>query len=433
MNSSAGTVRRLGFAALIVATLLANSSVARSQGPPRFTFDDYQSPVGTGVASELSRLPPIDGEPIEPQIESLPPPIGPVAPWQTCASPHGLFDYYYGAKARGYYINDQRIEFTGQEATFAVEGVLSGGLRQQSGSWLLGLDSEIFLNQPFDRNIFQDTPERASFAHNFDIEPLQISQLYLSFARNDFTATVGRFVTPFGRFYYPLYRNNFDDSPFIRSEAIVYRETGVLLEYQPTGWDFAAAVTNGGFEEDTNSSKAFVGRAGIDWDWFACGVSIKEQDGFGSENQKVFKNHVGCDAMVRRGAWTLSAEAIYDEYGLRRPGFPLDDIFWGRSIYYRDLNKAYHEPITGVGYYVNLGYDSPFWSVMLNYGEFYPEELGIPQHDAISRRALIKSTTRWTPNFETYGVVMNENDIPNSFAGRKRQGMYLLFGCQFTL
>jgi hypothetical protein len=174
------------------------------------------------------------------------------------------------------------------------------------------VEGELFLNQPFDRNIFQDTPERVSFAHNFDIEPLQISQLRLSAQHGALTTTVGRFVTPFGRFYYPLYRNNFDDSPFLRSEAILYRETGLLVEYQPGIWDLAAAVVNGGFEQDTNSSKAFIGRAGIDCDWLACGVSIKEQDGIGSENQKVYKNHFGCDAMVRRGAWTLSAEAIYD-------------------------------------------------------------------------------------------------------------------------
>jgi len=34
------------------------------------------------------------------------------------------FLYHVGGKARGYYINDQRIEFTGMESTFAVEGVL---------------------------------------------------------------------------------------------------------------------------------------------------------------------------------------------------------------------------------------------------------------------------------------------------------------------
>jgi hypothetical protein len=434
---SANPIRRWCAAAAIVWMAVAIGEFAGAQSPPPFSFDNYQGPIGTGVSSELSRLPPID-EPREAMppdlspVESLPPPL-PGETWYSSGPAGQAFDYYYGAKARGYYINDQRIEFTGQEATFAVEGVLTGGLAQQHGSWRLALDTELFLNQPYDRNIFQDTPERESFAHNFDIEPFQISQLRLSAQRGALTTTVGRFVTPFGRFYYPLYRNNFDDSPFIRSEAIIYRETGVLFEYRPGIWDLAGALTNGSYEQDTNSSKAFVGRAGINCDWFACGFSIKEQDGIGSEDQKVYKNHVGCDAMVRSGSWTLSAEAITDEYGLRRPGTPLDDIFWGRSVYYRDLNNGYHIPITGIGYYVNLGYDSPRWSLMLNYGEFYPEELGIPQHDAISRRAIVKSTYRWTPNFETYGVIMHENDIPNSFAGRKRQGMYMIFGLQFTL
>jgi hypothetical protein len=137
--------------------------------------------------------------------------------------------------------------------------------------------------------------------------------------------------------------------------------------------------------------------------------------------------------MVRSGNWTLSAEAIFDEYGLRRPGFPLDDIFWGRSLYYRDLNKGPWTPIEGYGYYVNLGYEGPNWSLMLNYGEFYPEALGIPQHDAISRRTLLKASRYWTPNWETYGILMMENDLQNSFAGRIRQGLSMILGCQFTL
>jgi hypothetical protein len=118
---------------------------------------------------------------------------------------------------------------------------------------------------------------------------------------------------------------------------------------------------------------------------------------------------------------------------LRRPGTPLDDIFWGRSLYYRDLNKGLHDPITGYGYYVNLSYDGSFWSWLINYGEFYPEELGVAQHDTITRRALIKSSHHWTPNWETYGILMIENDLPNSFSGRVRRGQYLVVGCQFSL
>jgi len=78
-----------------------------------------------------------------------------------------------------------------------------------------------------------------------------------------------------------------------------------------------------------NSSKALVARAGIDQPWYALGTSVKWQDGNGSETQKAFNNHVGLDAMIRRGQWTLSGEAIYDQYGLRRPGTPLNSNHLG--------------------------------------------------------------------------------------------------------
>jgi hypothetical protein len=347
--------------------------------------------------------------------------------------PQEDFTYYLSGKGRGYYINDQRIEFTGLEETFLVEGVLAGGIQQQSGSWLLSCDGEFFVNQPFERNIYQDSPIRQSFAHNFDPNPFQISQLNLSAQNGNWKGTLGRFATPFGRYYYPIYRNSFDDSPFIRSEAIIYRETGLMLEWTPSNWSFAAALTNGGFEGDTNSSKALVARAGYEGECFACGVSIKEQDGTGSENQKNYKTHYGVDALVRAGCWSLSTEAIYDVYGLRRP-FPQDDIFWGRSLYWRDVNKGPWQPIHGFGYYVNLQYQSPRWTMLANYGEFYPEQLGIAKHDQTNRRGLVKASRHWTPLFETYAVVMLETDLPQAFAPVKdRNGVYYILGCQFSL
>lgn len=429
---------------VVVAVLCAGacaSSTAQAQGFAPTGWQPQYGAAGSQAATDaLSRLPPPEDLPLAPPTDfAQPAPNSGIHSetlpdtWLDSAGPPPGFMYHWGAQARGYYINDQRIEFTGEEATFAAEGVVAGGLQQQHGPWLLELETEVFLNQPFDRNILQDTPERASFAHNFDIEPFQISQLYMTARRGDWSATIGRFNTPFGRYYYPLYRNNFDDSPFIRSEAILYRETGLMAEYQPEGWAFAAALTNGGPEQDTNSSKAFVGRAGLDYQCFALGASVKIQDGVGSETVKVYKNHLGVDAMVRAGNWTLSGEAIYDEYGRRRPDLAMDDIFWGRSLYYRDINKAPWEPIEGYGYYVNLGYEGESWSLMLNYGEFYPEQLGHAQHDVTSRRTLIKASRHWTPNWETYAIVMNENDLPNSFAFRTRQGMYMIFGCQFEM
>jgi hypothetical protein len=354
-----------------------------------------------------------------------------------CDAPCGCCDgdwwYHLGGKGRGYYINDQRIEFTGLEATFAAEGVIDGGIHQRAGDWELMLEGELFLNQPFDRNILMDTPDRRSFAANFDVEPLQISQLYAGAQRGDWFLAMGRFVTPFGRFYFPNYRNNFDDSPFIRSEAIRFRETGLLVEWNPEGWIFTGAVTNGGFEQDTNSSKAFIGRAGIERAWFALGASVKNQDGIGSEGQKSFNGHVGMDAMIRSDPWTLSAEVIYDEYGMRRPGTALTDIFWGRSLYFRDVNEGLNLSITGVGYYVNLGYEGPAWSISLNYGEFYPEQLGVPEHDQPIRRGLVKASRFWTPQFETYGIVLVENDRDDGLDTHPRRGVYVIAGMQFSL
>jgi hypothetical protein len=341
--------------------------------------------------------------------------------------------YHVGGKARGYYLNDQRIEFTGLEETFAVEGVLDGGVHQQLGQWSCQIEGELFFTQPFDRNVLVDNPVRASFAHNFETDIVSISQLYLGARRDDLYFAVGRFATPFGRFYFTNYRNNFDDSPFIRSEAILFRETGLLAQWDPADWTFAAALTNGGPNQDANSSKALVARAGIDRQWLACGASVKVQDGIGSEGQKMFNEHVGLDAMLRRENWTLSGEVILDHYGFRRPGFDPDDITWGRSIYFRDLNKAEREPITGVGYYLNLGYEGALWSLALNYGEFYPEELGVAEHDTPTRRGIIKASRRWTGQLETYGVVMLENDLEDAFVGHDRRGIYVLVGCQFTL
>jgi hypothetical protein len=375
-----------------------------------------------------SLIQPPAAEPLPMAVEAAPSAIDCLPP----SAPSGCLEYDIGGKARGYYLNDQRLEFTGMEATFAVEGVIDGSLVQRLDHWDLSLDAEIFLNQPFDRNRLVDTPERRSFTANFDIEPLQLSQLYLGARQDDFFVALGRFATPFGRYYYPLYRNQFDDSPFIRSEAISYRETGLLVQWDPDAWTLTAALTNGGFNQDANSSKALVARVGLDQPNYALGTSVKWQDGNGSESQKTYNNHVGVDAMLRRGNWTLSGEAIYDQYGMRRPGMPLRDIHWGRSLYYRDFNNEYHVPITGFGYYLNLGYEGPFWSLHFNYGEFYPEDIGIRRHDVTTRRGLIKASRHWSRHFETYAVVLRETDLPDAFDNSTRRGIYLIFGGQFT-
>jgi len=341
---------------------------------------------------------------------------------------------HYGGKARSYYINDQRIEWTGLEATFAVEGVLNGGIHRNVNDWDCMVEGEFFFNQPFDRNILIDSPLRQSFASNYEIPPFEISQLYLAAKSDQFLFQAGRIVTPFGRFYFPLYMNNFSDAPFIRSEAILFRETGLLAQWNPAGFVCTAALTNGGFNQDTNSSKALIARVGIDQPWFACGTSVKLQDGVGSEGQKEFNNHVGMDAMVQSGNWQLSGEVIYDEYGFRRPGYDPNDIFWGRSIYFRDLNRGLMKPLTGVGYYINLNYTRDRLYTMLNFGEFYPnQQLGIVPHDTPVHRGLIKTSYHFTRCFEAYNVLLIENSVPLDIDGRVRKGFEVIAGCQFSL
>ena len=344
------------------------------------------------------------------------------------------FTWQAGGKARAFYWNDQRWEFTGQEATFGVEGVIDGGIQHQVGEWELEVNGEFFLNQPFDRNILIDSPERVAFARHYDIDLFQISQLYFSGRRGDLYVSMGRFVTPFGRFYFPNYFNNFVDSPFIRSEAIHFRETGALVQWDPDPFVFTAALTNGGPQQDTNSSKALIARVGMEGDWYAFGSSIKVQDGIGSEHQKTFNQHIGVDAMVRSGRWTLSAEAIYDEYGLRKPGLAPNDITWGRSIYYRDFNRGFLQPFTGFGYYVDLGYRGEKWEWHLNYGDFFPQQtLGIAAHDEAVHRGLVHLSYHFTEHFEAYGIALIENEVPFDFYDRIRYGSGIAIGVQFTL
>ncbi|MGA2062118.1 MAG: hypothetical protein ABSG67_16660, partial [Thermoguttaceae bacterium] len=270
-----------------------------------------------------------------------------------------------GGLVRGYFRDDQRIQWTGMEESFGAEGVISPMFRRQLGNWETKVEGEFYLNQPFDQNILADTPERRSYLANFRVDTFEISKLLISCRRDDFTITVGKMETPFGRYYFPLYSNARIDAPYIRAESILWRETGILVRYQPGIFVGDVAITNGSEDLDSNSSKALISRLGLQNDYYALGISVKWQDGIGSDEQKEFNNHVGADAMVRFGQFQLSGECIYDEYGFRRPGFDPDDITWYHSIYYRDVNNALNVPCTGVGYYVDLGYKGDYWNIDL--------------------------------------------------------------------
>ena len=339
--------------------------------------------------------------------------------------------FEYGGLLRSYYLNDQRLQWSGQEATFGVEGVFAGNWHHQSCDWLTEAAVELYLNQPFDKNLLADTPERRSYFANFDYDPIEISQLYLSVSREDFRFSLGKVVTPFGRAHFPVLTNERSDAPFIRTEAIRWRETGLLLEYTPGFWEFSVAFTNGIDERDTNSGKALIARAGLKFESFQCGISVKKQDGTGSENQKQFNNHAGVDFLWDLGNISFSGEYIYDEYGLRHPFNPLN-ITWKKSIYFRDIHKAVANPITGHGYYLNMNIHGDYSTIQLNYGEYYPEAIGVPQHDEVSRRGLIKYTRHASDRLDWYVAVIVENRVANAQAGRDRRGFYGVTGLQFT-
>jgi len=338
----------------------------------------------------------------------------------------------FGFVGRGYYLNDARIQWSGLEATAAGEGALYGNYHVHSGDWTAAVETELFLNQPSDKNVLLDTQERRSYAANYDFDPLELSRLNVAVRNGDWELRMGKMWSPFGRYYSQLWNNQFIDAPFIRTESIRWRETGLLLRWDPGLWVIDGGVFNGHKNRDANSAKAVFSRIGMQGEHWAVGGSIKFQDGSGSEHQKTFSRYAGFDAMVRQGRWQLSSEVIYDEYGLRRPVFDPMDIFWEKSIYYRDLNDASGDPISGVGYYVTLDYNGPLWTASVSFGQFFPEEIGNVQHDRTQNRGVVKLARAFGDNVQLYSVFIKETEGYIAQEGRPRRGGVLLSGVQFA-
>ena len=242
---------------------------------------------------------------------------------------------------------------------------------------------------------------------------------------------MGRSVTPFGRYYGLSWQNDFVDTPFLRSEIIHFRETGAQLRWNPDIWRTTVAITNGGFQKDTNSSKAFVGRIGVDLPRWSLGASVKSQDGIGSEGQKEFNGHYGFDWMFRiSDTLIFCGEAIHDKYGIRRPGTSLDDITWGRSLYNRQLNNGLNQPINGNGYYFSLIGQQPRYDWSLSYGEYYPEAIGDLVHDTPVRRGIGQLGWHLTPAADFFASMIVENEIDGLVHQPRANGVGYLAGLQ---
>jgi hypothetical protein len=320
-------------------------------------------------------------------------------------------DLILDVSARGYTMNDQRIAWSGLEFTFGAEARVAALLRRQFRGGHVGVEAEFFINQPFGRNILTDEV-RQDYLANWEVETFGLSKLNVVMRAGNFTARIGKAETPFGRTYFPVYSNDLTfGSPFIRSEAILWRETGIFLSYHTAGFSFDLAGVNGETDRDTNSGKSGIARLGYRSKYFAAGVSYKIHDGIGSEQQKIYKNHLGADLAIFLSHFTLSAEYIEDEYGFHRE-FAEEDIFWPRSLYYRDIFYEYKTPIEGRGWYVNLLYQNESVMVNLNYGEYYPQKIGHPFHDPDIRRGILKISVNVLKEVRLYLVGLIENKRP---------------------
>jgi hypothetical protein len=334
---------------------------------------------------------------------------------------------------RGYYQNDQRIAWSGMEDNFGAEGIIAPRLRQTCGDFEFLIDSEFYINEPYDGDQLLTDPERRSYAANFQVNQFQVSQLALVTKYGDWTFKIGKFITPFGRYYFPLYTNSQMDAPFIRTEVIDWRETGVLAHYKSGYFVGDVALTDGGENIGTNSEKSLIARLGLESDDWAVGCSLKKGGGNGSEYEKEFDNYFGVDMMFKNGPFQLSAECIYNDYGFGRPGFNPLNITWVKSIYYRDVSSGQQGvPCTGIGYYVNLGYNEGAWNTSLNYGDFYPLYTGTAPNQRVEHRGLAKLAYRLAAPLQIYSLLILENGGYIAQENAPRRGIAAVEGFQFT-
>jgi hypothetical protein len=332
---------------------------------------------------------------------------------------------------RTYMLNDQRIQWSGLETTFGAESVLTADIHKKFKWGNLKVYTQLFINQAFSKNILADD-SRQKYLQNFEVDTLELKQLYIQVRKGNFTFGLGKHHSKFGRDYTYGFNNGFFDYPFIRNEAIRNFETGLFIGYTGGLLTLDLAVVNGSEDMDTNSSKAGIARIGLQGANWSIGVSAKAQDGIGSEWQKQYNNHAGFDLMFQIGALRISSEFIYDEYGFHRE-FSIDDVFWGRSYYYRDIFYKHKTPIKGYGGYVDVQYEGRGFLLELNYGQYQPEEIGHPYHDESIQRIMAKIRVRIGANFHIFGIGLMENEREKEplFDGASDYGV--LIGFQYRL
>jgi hypothetical protein len=330
--------------------------------------------------------------------------------------------------ARGYYRNDQRIKWSGLEETFGAEGDLRPILWNKQGDWTISAEGEFFLNMPYGSSILG-----SGYRANFQVDTFELFQLYVQASWGNWRFRIGKTRTPFGNFRAPMYSNSLFDAPFIRTDVIPFTETGMFAHYQPDWLSLDIGLVNGEPNLDTNSSKGFIGRLGIDRPNWTVGISDKYQDGIGSELMKRHNSIEGVDASVRFGRFTVYSEATADQYGFNHNyykygGSPLD--LGVRSLYGRDT--YYPGGLTGWGYYIGTGYRGENLLVDLNYGSYQPQHIGIPYQDAAIVRFVGKVDYALTKHLHVFGVGLVENHRPREGVLNSYNPWAVTTGLQFV-
>jgi hypothetical protein len=332
---------------------------------------------------------------------------------------------------RSWFLDDQRLQWSGTEISFGAESVLGFRLETTAGKSRIIADAEITLNQPLNRNILADE-SRQKYLQNFTVPPMEVRQLNLRLEGRNYSLALGERRTPFGRNFTEPFSNSFFAYPFIRNEVIVKYETGLFFELTPGILRLSLAVVNGCQDLDTNSSKAGILRLGFAAGGVEAGVSVKAQDGIGSEWQKQYSNHLGMDLSFKTGSWLFFGEIIYDQYGFHKE-FETEDVFWGRSYYYRDVFLGTKTPVEGWGGYLGFRYRIDRFLLTAHYGEYHPEQIGHPYHDDPIRRLVVKSRVQLISGLAIYGagLIENQRETEPLFAGASPYGF--LLGLWFNL
>src|SRR5262249_45350711 len=251
-------------------------------------------------------------------------------------------------------------------------------------------------------------PVRDLYRANFTVPAFQVFQLALEAERGDWFLRFGRIRTPISGYDVPMFTNSLIDAPFLRTEIIGFTWTGVFLRWHPGPWSFEAGLSNGESDLDTNSNKALVARVGYDARRWSAGAWIKAQDGISSEQQKRFNSFAGFDANVRVGDWTIYGEGLVDHHGLwRDPTLLSNPAALGmRSLYGRGEFIGFAAPIYGGGFDIGATLRRDRLLFDWNWGAYWPQQIGVPSHDAPVYRAIIKVAWSITPRADVFGVII---------------------------